>query len=74
MSLPPHAAAPLAPVKDIRNNRSFFQAANGRTVEIREVWDFNVEEEMANIRDILEQYPFIAMVWSTASACLYNYI
>lgn len=29
---------------------------------IREVWAFNLEEEMDTIRDIAESYPYIAMV------------
>ncbi|KAI0755275.1 CAF1-domain-containing protein [Daedaleopsis nitida] len=28
---------------------------------IREVWDHNLEKEMANIRDLIDQYPYIAM-------------
>lgn len=34
----------------------------GRRVEIRDVWASNLDEEMANIRDIVEEYPYIAMV------------
>lgn len=29
--------------------------------QIREVWADNVEEEMANLRRIIEQYPYVAM-------------
>jgi hypothetical protein len=29
---------------------------------IREVWAYNLEEEMDTIRDIAESYPYIAMV------------
>ena len=29
---------------------------------IREVWAPNLEAEMRNIRDIIEKYPYIAMV------------
>lgn len=39
-----------------------FTALDGRVVEIRNVWASNLEEEMANIRDIIEKYPFIGMV------------
>jgi len=30
--------------------------------EIRDVWAENLDEEMAHIRDIVEDYPYIAMV------------
>jgi CCR4-NOT transcription complex subunit 7/8 len=29
---------------------------------IRDVWKDNMEDEFANIRDIVEDYPFVAMV------------
>ena len=31
------------------------------TLEIRNVWAENVEEEMANIREVIEKYPYVAM-------------
>lgn len=34
---------------------------NGQTLEIRNVWKENVEEEMANIREVIEKYPYVAM-------------
>lgn len=39
-----------------------FTANDGRVVEIRNVWEANLEEEMANIREILETHPFVGMV------------
>jgi hypothetical protein len=30
--------------------------------EIRDVWESNLEEEMAVIREIIQEYPFVAMV------------
>ena len=33
----------------------------GETLEIRNVWAENVEEEMANIREIVQEYPYVAM-------------
>ncbi len=44
----------------------------GKHLEIRNVWASNVEEEMANIRELLPQYNHIAMVrWRfTSLYCL----
>ena len=39
----------------------FFPTLDGRTIEIRDVWASNLEEEMENIREILERYPYVAM-------------
>jgi CCR4-NOT transcription complex subunit 7/8 len=33
------------------------------TIEIHDVWAHNLEEEFARIREIVVQYPFIAMVF-----------
>jgi hypothetical protein len=41
-----------------------FLATNGQTVEIRDVWAANLDEEMEKIREIIEKYPFVAMVRS----------
>ncbi len=30
--------------------------------EIRDVWEGNLEEELANIRKVIEHYPYVAMV------------
>jgi len=38
-----------------------FQTPDGKTIEIRDVWASNLEEEMANIREIIEKYPYVAM-------------
>jgi len=37
------------------------QAASGEGV-IREVWKENLEAEMGVLRDLVEQYPYVAMV------------
>jgi len=34
---------------------------NGETLEIRNVWAENVEEEMRVIRELIEKYPYVAM-------------
>lgn len=41
---------------DLQTSRN---QAKGR---IREVWAWNLKEEMATLRDLVDQYPFIAMV------------
>jgi hypothetical protein len=35
---------------------------SGQNSHIREVWAYNLEEEMDRIRDIADSYPYIAMV------------
>ena len=40
---------------------SIYKSSSGRTVEIREVWSYNLEEEMANIREAIENYPCVAV-------------
>ena len=39
-----------------------FKSVDGKTIEIRDVWASNLEEEMGNIGEILEKYPYVAMV------------
>lgn len=38
-----------------------FAGPNGKMVEIRDVWRDNLDEEMVNIRKVVEKYPFVAM-------------
>ena len=40
----------------------FFATVDGKTVEIRDVWASNLEEEMAKIRELVEKYNYVAMV------------
>ena len=39
-----------------------FATPDGKKVEIRDVWASNLEEEMENIRRVIEKYPYVAMV------------
>ena len=39
-----------------------FKTPDGKTLEIRDVWASNFEEEMDNIRESVMLYPCIAMV------------
>jgi hypothetical protein len=40
----------------------FFMTKGGKTIEIRDVWASNLDEEMEKIRDCIEKYPYVAMV------------
>lgn len=37
------------------------KTVNGETLRVREVWAENLAEEIATIRDIVEDYPYVAM-------------
>jgi hypothetical protein len=39
-----------------------FKTQDGRSIEIRDVWASNLEEEMEKIREIIEKCPYVAMV------------
>ena len=44
------------------SGQGHFTGASGTHVEIRDVWASNLEEEMEKIREIVEKYPYVAMV------------
>ncbi|CAN0156548.1 unnamed protein product, partial [Laminaria digitata] len=39
-----------------------YRTPEGRFVEIRNVWADNLEQEMVNIRELVQLYPYVAMV------------
>jgi hypothetical protein len=52
----------ISPTPKVESSSTLFKSEDGRQFEIREVWASNLEVEMKNIREVLENYPYVAMV------------
>jgi hypothetical protein len=59
--------APTPPPEPSPEASTIFYSENGKKFEIREVWASNLDQEMKNIREVVEKYPFVAMVSTPAT-------
>lgn len=57
----PYPPADDHPNSNARPKYSFQDPSTGETLEIRNVWAENVEDEMRCIRQVIEKYPYVAM-------------
>lgn len=51
----------ITPPRAEGDGSGVFPTQDGRSIEIRNVWASNLDEEMANIREVLETHPYIGM-------------
>ena len=59
-----------APNDKSDESSTIFYSESGKKFEIREVWAHNLDAEMKNIREVVETYPYVAMVCSVCGYCL----
>ena len=55
------ATATAAASTEAKNGPNLYTTKDGKQIEIRDVWEDNLEEEMANVRKLVDQYHYIGM-------------